>query len=580
MSRFLSRFFGLLVIALPLVTAKGIGTGAFARQEPLFWALIVCCTLLAARALFLISVCGRQKGVSALRLTVADLLAAAYLAAGLLNIVFIKDFAVDPVLLWRWAAVAAVYILVRTLGEGRRIILIALVVAGVVQAAVAVGQQAGWLSSNHRMFDVTGTFGNPGQLGGFLAVCLVAAVALVAAFIGKSDRKMRLFTGLSLVSALLILAGLWLADSRAAFVAAAAGLAILFWPQIAGALRRYAKWMIPAGVVAVAAAALLIFNHRPDSANARLLVWRVSADMVAEKPLFGHGAGSFNQKYMLYQAGYFEAHPDSRFAMVADNVAYPYNEFLHLLIEQGIAGLLILLALLWAVFARHSDNRRQQGFKAALAALLAFSCFSYPSYVFALLFLFPLLLGGLESRPVFSRQLPRWTWGAAAAIFLTIGIFGAREMVFYKEASQQMKALFSKESADAQDFTDHNYDKLKYNRYFYMRYASRLAENHNETKRLTRMFDLPPTCETYCDIGAALTERGAYDQAECYYRKAAAMIPTRLTPNYLLWKMYIEKGDESNAIETARKLLSQPLKVENTFTIRAKAEVRKYLNER
>jgi hypothetical protein len=90
------------------------------------------------------------------------------------------------------------------------------------------------------------------------------------------------------------------------------------------------------------------------------------------------------------------------------------------------------------------------------------------------------------------------------------------------------------------------------------------------------MFDLPPTCETYCEVGNALTECGEYGRAEHYYRTAAAMIPTRLTPNYLLWKLYLVSGDTVRAAETARRLLAQPLKIENTFTIKAKAEVRKY----
>jgi hypothetical protein len=44
------------------------------------------------------------------------------------------------------------------------------------------------------------------------------------------------------------------------------------------------------------------------------------------------------------------------------------------------------------------------------------------------------------------------------------------------------------------------------------------------------MFDLPPTCETYCEVGNALTECGEYGRAEHYYRTAAAMIPLGLEP--------------------------------------------------
>ncbi|MDR0510406.1 MAG: hypothetical protein LBH06_04870, partial [Rikenellaceae bacterium] len=57
-----------------------------------------------------------------------------------------------------------------------------------------------------------------------------------------------------------------------------------------------------------------------------------------------------------------------------------------------------------------------------------------------------------------------------------------------------------------------------------------LAENHGNSILTSRMFDLPPTCETYCEVGNALTECGEYGRAEHYYRTAAAMIPLGLEP--------------------------------------------------
>lgn len=42
---------------------------------------------------------------------------------------------------------------------------------------------------------------------------------------------------------------------------------------------------------------------------------------------------------MLHQAHYFETHPDSRFSQTADDTVYPFNEFLHILVELGIPGL-------------------------------------------------------------------------------------------------------------------------------------------------------------------------------------------------------------------------------------------------
>jgi Lipid A core - O-antigen ligase and related enzymes len=63
--------------------------------------------------------------------------------------------------------------------------------------------------------------------------------------------------------------------------------------------------------------------------------------MITDKPLFGHGIGGFQREYMLYQAEYFKNHPDSNYAMLADIVKHPFNEFL-LLVEQGLVGGLLV----------------------------------------------------------------------------------------------------------------------------------------------------------------------------------------------------------------------------------------------
>jgi O-antigen ligase len=55
------------------------------------------------------------------------------------------------------------------------------------------------------------------------------------------------------------------------------------------------------------------------SADARLLIWRVSSEIAIEKPITGHGINSFSSLYMPSQADYFKKHPDSIFKDVSNN---------------------------------------------------------------------------------------------------------------------------------------------------------------------------------------------------------------------------------------------------------------------
>jgi hypothetical protein len=421
----------------------------------------------------------------------------------------------------------AVYAILRVMVAKRltsKVVLWGVVIAGFVQSVIAILQHVELVSSNHRMFSITGSFGNPGPLGGFLAVVLVVAVTML--FTGTAARS-RTGAGIAFVMLLTIAVGLLLADSRAAFVAATTGVAVCFFKPLWRCLHK--RWIIalPMTAIAMVFAGSVLYGSRPASVDARLLIWRVSMDMISDKPLFGHGVGAFSQKYMLYQAHYFETHPDSRFAMVADNVDYSYNELLHILTEQGIVGGLMFVALFVAIFAHKSRDATQSCIRAGLAALLAFSMFSYPAEIFVLLILFALFAGLAESTTIFSFRTRRWVV-LPAKVVLTITYIVAVGGYICHESDTQYAAL---------------------------------------------------SCENYCDKGNACVEAGDYAAAKHYYTTAAMMIPTRLTPNYLLWKMELSRGDTLRAREIGNAMLSQPLKVENTYTLRAKAEVKKFLDE-
>lgn len=62
--------------------------------------------------------------------------------------------------------------------------------------------------------------------------------------------------------------------------------------------------------------------------------------------VLGHGIGSFEARYMDYQADYFRQYGLNRYSMLADNVKHPFNEYLGVLLNFGFVGLLMILALI------------------------------------------------------------------------------------------------------------------------------------------------------------------------------------------------------------------------------------------
>jgi O-antigen ligase len=73
-----------------------------------------------------------------------------------------------------------------------------------------------------------------------------------------------------------------------------------------------------------------------SSTGTRLELYRVSAALVRDRPVLGHGTGSFTKSFA-----------DKTHRPVADPVRNPHNEYLHWMVQLGVVGLAALLCLFW-----------------------------------------------------------------------------------------------------------------------------------------------------------------------------------------------------------------------------------------
>lgn len=120
---------------------------------------------------------------------------------------------------------------------------------------------------------------------------------------------------------------------------------------------------------------------------------------------------------MLYQAEYFKQHPDTEWALIADNVIYPFNELIGITVEFGILGLFLIICLLYLTFTFQSQTTESQICKSALFTLLIFSLFSYPSDIFPLWIFYVLFIGCINNQNIKSLTIPR-----LITIFILISI--------------------------------------------------------------------------------------------------------------------------------------------------------------
>lgn len=500
-----------------------------------------------------------------------------YVAYCVSHVVIIGSDFIDASDICKWGAALAVYVFVRGLSN-KRIVLYVLILSGVVEAITAIMQQTGWIASEHLRFDVVGHLGNPGPLGGYLGICLVMSSCLLWK-VFKDGKRGLVVLGISIV--IILTVGIILADSRAAVVGVLGGILFLLPLRCFRLLLRWKKRTVCLGILIVIVVGILFYQYRPQSADARLLVGKVAIGMVKDSPLLGHGIGAFKWKYMLYQAHYFERHDNENEKMVADNVGHAYNEFLHLAVEIGIVGLLITLFILGSVYIKGIMNTDfdTQVAKAGLLVWIVFSMFSYPVDVFPLLFLLPLLLGCLQQNTYMLVVPFHYFYTAFSVVLLLFAVWTFRQGIFYQETSRQLSGLSWKKSTPTLEFMDSHYLRLKSNVKFSLFYHHWLSKCASGDVATSRMKEILPTSESYCWLGDYYCRIGYYKEAEAVYQKASLMVPTRFRPRYKLWKLYREMNDSVNATKMAQQLLSQQLKVENSFTINAKWEIQMYLDD-
>jgi O-antigen polymerase len=253
--------------------------------------------------------------------TRTDLVVSCLLVYLVLNLI-LHNHATDPFVTIKYLSLFLIYLLARLI-NARAGWIFSIMAVGLVQAVIAILQSLHLLSGNNQYFNITGTFGNPGQLGGFLAVSFLLSLSyLLLAFRKAIPRKRKPVLILILSGNLIItLYAVALTGSRAAWLAILAGIIVLI------ATSGYKpptlmKIFFPVGIILIG---VMMWFYKPDSASGRVLIWKITAERITDKPLFGYGLGSFNKHYFTWQADYFKENPGSKFILLAGHPGHPFT---------------------------------------------------------------------------------------------------------------------------------------------------------------------------------------------------------------------------------------------------------------
>ncbi len=476
-------------------------------------------------------------------------------------------------------------------------ILLLLMVCAIAESADGIRQALGLTMSNHNLYKITGTFFNPGFYAGYLVITgsmafayLVGKYKDVSGVLSKPSFKIlsRLAVLLYLlcgVTSIIVLVVLPATMSRAAFVAVACCVFVILYRS--GHIRSFVakvkgKWpgsavagklLIVFMVIVVFGLSFLLYNMKKDSADGRLLIWRVTISMIADYPVRGVGIGEFSGEYAMYQKEYFEENPGSVFLDIAGTPDHGFNDYLQIGAEMGIPAVLLFILLLAVTLKRLLSNRSILAY--GLLASVVFAFFFYPLSLFpfqTLLVVF--CVAGASYRGNGEASIERRI--ITAFILIVWLVIAVLVMAFMKEKITDINTFRSASylyQVELYNDAIKEFLPLLPNMTDDKEFLFELGHSYNKTGRYeesNRIMEMGTNISGdpmfYNILGNNYKELGDYMKAEESYFEAFSMLSNRVYPLYLLMVLYEDTGEHGKAMEMAKKIVGFDPKIQSEAT--------------
>ena len=490
-----------------------------------------------------------------------------------------------------------------------QLLIAAVVFCGLWESVLGLMQIMGFSASHHHLFAFTGTYVNTGPYGGFLAITMSIALGFMIKQCQKFIRQCKLIKRFPLAIlknsdfALYLLSSLSFCCSFTIFFAAMSRAAILGLLISVFAIivtQPYAKRLLSyffarnrrKKIIMFTAAVTLLFLGlgatyclKKESANGRVLIWKVSCQVMVKQPLWGSGFGSFFGSYSVQSAEYFRKHPLSPAIPIAGVPEYSFNEYLQTGVETGIVGLLLLLSILFGALYRLLKTKSV--FAYGLIVMMVFAFFSYPfsQLPFQILLILFVAAGAgarkeKEKLSLLAQRIVNILF-CVVLIIISWGLSGMyQEKIKATMAWEQVRMLYNmqhyfeavKESAEL-------YPLLKDNSRFLFEYGHALnkAGCFAQSNAILREgVQLSSDPMFYNIMGNNYKGVGDYVRAEESYQYTFDILPNRLYPLYLLMKLYAETDQIEKATEMAQRIIDFPPKIDSPAIRDMKREAKEF----
>lgn len=481
---------------------------------------------------------------------------------------------------------------VRIVSESVQLVLMGF---GAMEALHGLGQIAGIYPSNHSLFILTGTFYNPGPYSGYLAAVLPIALFRMLVSNGKKDRLSVVQYYFSMCVLLLICCVLPAGMSRAAWFASliSCGYVVLrvYRVKVKSFVSKH-KYAVSGVLIVGALLASSAYFMKRDSADGRLLIWKITFLAIVSSPWGEENGRTFSAIYGDAQERYFANCEYSESEVwVAGTPDFAFNEFLQIAVEHGIWVSVLFVTVLLVLLKIAGSRKQLAGIDGCLVSLMVFACFSYPLHIPAIVSIWLLTLVVLCGEGLIMIKRKR----NAVAVLLPVVVAGlTASMDMYGIYSERTRAVCEwmpvrvlyhsgAFNAAAEEYGK-LYDKMSWNKDFCFEYGRTLykAGSYNDAEEvLLKAMAVSGDPMILNMLGRNAQENGEYEKAEMYLLRSTRRLPERVYPHYLLVKLYAEPEyfDRVKLIREAECVLNVEPKVNSTAIREMRQEVKKILGK-
>ncbi|MDO6432304.1 O-antigen ligase family protein [Flavitalea sp. BT771] len=508
-------------------------------------------------------------------LTPADYIVFFFILVSFLRLIFTDYFSPKNETLLNLLLFLILYISLRSIEIKliENIINFAFPAAGLLFSLYGMLQFSGILKYNNPFFKMGGPFANPSMFANFL--CLTIPFSIINIYKSCIEKGV-LFRILMITSASFSFVVVLLGLERSSLVGIVVGLIIIAAGKItmsnpSGFFSLLSNGKKTAIVITIAAAGMLaLYLLRPTSAHGRILIYQNTLTLIKDYPLFGIGPGKFPAVYPLYQSNYFNALQQSTSdQLVADNVQVAFNEYLQIVAELGLPGLILIVLGLsyWIKLVKKTYNSYQPSVSppviASLSSIAAVAIFSYPFRDFVILSYVVILISAVRPRDEKSVEytLTPLVRNGVLSTLLVIAMGTGIINSYLTNAQYKWEILALSQEDSDKKLKKYNeiYSTLDNNGRFLYNYGVELSTDNDYMQSLT-MLEKAGKYFTNTDLLVYLGDDYLgiknYEKAKEYYMKAVTMVPKKFLPKYALMQYYQTIHNKRSADSLAEKILT------------------------